>query len=67
VSLPPAGFAALRRVGVTFARLAAPVPTSMLQLAWPEREPSAAARAFIELAVREGSRDRDWYARFVVA
>ena len=60
VSLQPAGFAALRRVGVTFARLAPPVPTSMLQLAWLEREPSAAARAFIELAVRDGSRRYEW-------
>jgi DNA-binding transcriptional LysR family regulator len=60
VSLQPAGFAALRRVGVTFARLAPPVPTSMVQLAWLEREPSAAARAFIELAVRDGSRGYEW-------
>jgi DNA-binding transcriptional LysR family regulator len=61
VLLMPAGFMALRRVGVTFSRLAPPVPTSMLQLAWLEREPSAAALAFIDLACREASREHEWF------
>jgi DNA-binding transcriptional LysR family regulator len=61
VLLMPAGFMALRRVGVVFARLAPPVPTSMLQLAWLDREPSAAARAFIDLACREGALEHEWF------
>jgi DNA-binding transcriptional LysR family regulator len=61
VLLMPAGFMALRRVGVAFARLAPPVPTSMLQLAWLDREPSAAARGFIDLACRAGFREHEWF------
>jgi DNA-binding transcriptional LysR family regulator len=61
VSLQPAGFAALRRVGVRFERLAPPVPKSMLQLAWLRREPSPAARALLELASTVLRRREDWF------
>ena len=60
VSLQPAGFAALRRVGVRFAALSPSPPSTWLQLARPRSDPPPVAQAFIELAERELS-VRDWF------
>ena len=60
VSLQPAGFRALRRVGVRFIELAPPVPTSWLQLAWLRSELSSNAGVFVDLALRLAGDSPDW-------